>query len=139
MITFEITLIIFFFIICSIFLFRYFYKGKLYFTSNYKIEKEFNVDEITLKQSILIALQKAHFKKIKDNDNQITAITLPTIFSFSELIKTEINKVSESKFNVKFSSVSFLPTQIFDWGKNKRNSNLFFTNLEVSLYQLNNK
>ncbi|MDR7209777.1 hypothetical protein [Flavobacterium piscis] len=139
MITFETTLIIFFSIIGLMLLFRYFNKGKLYFTSHYKVEKEFTIDEITLKQNILSALQKAHFKKIKNNDNQISAITVPTIFSFSELIKTEIDKVSESKFNVTFSSICFLPTQIFDWGKNKRNSNLFFKNLEISLSQLNKK
>jgi hypothetical protein len=132
MITFQSSLIIFICIVVLIIVFRYIHEGEWYFTSHYTLQKEYTVEETILKQNILSALEKANFKKIKDDTNLFTAITLPTIFSFSERIKTEISKVNESKYSVKFSSVCFLPTQIFDWGKNERNSNRFFKNLEAS-------
>jgi len=112
-------------------LFRYLSNGAFYFTSFYSEKKEFIISEQLLKKYILIALQKSNFKKIKEKNNSFSAITLPTIWSFSELINIEFEKTDEEKFLIKVHSKCFFPLQIVDYGKNKRNSNKFFKNLDL--------
>lgn len=130
--TFQTIFIIFSILIILIMLFRYFFKGKFYFTSFYSEEKEYNTNGIILKKNILNALKKSGFKNKKESENRFTAITFPTMSSFSELIITDINKIDETKYIVKFNSACFFPLQVFDWGKNKRNSKRFFKNLDAS-------
>lgn len=133
MITFQVFLAILFSIIFLILISRLFSKRKFHITSCYDLKKEYHIDEIVLKQNISNALKKSNFKNIKENRNEYTAITLPSMSSFSELIRVDIEAINETKCIVKFNSRCFFPLQVFDWGKNERNSNRFFKNLEASL------
>jgi len=110
--------------------YRFFSNGKLYFTSYYNGKKEITSNEESIKIQILRTLKKSNFKRIKEDNGIFYAITIPTIWSFSEIIKVEILKNSENKFLVKFDSKCLFPLQIFDWGKNKKNFSVFFKNLE---------
>lgn len=133
MITFQMFLIVLFSLIFLIIVSRFLSKNKFYLTSYYEINKEYNSNEVILKQNIFKALEMSNFKNIKENKNYFKSITLPSIFSFSEVIKAEVKKTNEDKYIVNFRSKCFFPLQIFDWGKNERNSNRFFKNLEASL------
>lgn len=133
MITFQMFLIVLFSLIFLIIVSRLLSKKKFYLTSYYEINKEYNSNEVILKQNIFKAFETSNFKNIKENKNYFKSITLPSIFSFSEIIKAEVKKINEDKYIVNFSSKCFFPLQIFDWGKNERNSNRFFKNLEVLL------
>lgn len=132
MLNFQLLIVILFSIIILILFSRIFSKRKFHFTSYYNEEKEYFINEILLIEKVTNSLKKSNFKNIKVINNQFTAITLPSIFSFSELICVNINKIDETKYIVRFNSRCFFPLQIFDWGKNKRNSNLFFKNLKAS-------
>ncbi|MBA4318727.1 MAG: hypothetical protein C0412_10025 [Flavobacterium sp.] len=130
MITFQMFLIVLFSIILLILISRLFFKRKFYITSCYDFEKEYHIDEVVLKQTISGTLKQSNFKNIKENENRFTAITLPSMSSFSELICVDIITINETKCIVKFNSTCLIPTTIIDWGKNRRNSNSFFKNLE---------
>ncbi len=130
MTTFQLILICFFSLPLFIVIYRAIVYGKFYITSSYNEEREYIVDEFEFKENLIYALQKSNFKMIKENNNTYSAISLPSIFSFSELIKVEVKKRNDSKFNVNIISRCLFPLQIFDYGKNKRNSNKFFKNLE---------
>lgn len=133
MISFKVIIIATLFIVGLIIMMRYLNIGRLYMTSHYNFEKEYSVDKASLQQSVFLALEKANFKKIKKDSCKYSAIALPSLASFAEKIKTEIKEVNGSKYIVSFSSECILPTQVFDWGKNKRNSNRFFNNLNSLL------
>ena len=131
---FQIILIVSLSLIIVIVLSRYLSNGTFYFTSFYSEKKEFIISEQLFKKNILIALQKSNFKKIKENNNSFSAIALPTMWSFSELINIDFEKIDETKFSIKFHSKCFFPLQIVDYGKNKRNSNRFFKNLDLVIH-----
>ncbi|PKP43125.1 MAG: hypothetical protein CVT96_05510 [Bacteroidetes bacterium HGW-Bacteroidetes-13] len=131
MLSFKYIFIIFFSIIFLILIFRLLFKRKFYYTSYYCENKEYDINEINMRHNILSALKKSNFKKIRVDKNKFTAISLPTMSSLSELIRVEINQVTDSKSVVRFTSRCFNPIQIFDWGKNRRNSNRFFINLNL--------
>ena len=133
MITFQMFNVILFSIIFLILNFRLFSKKKFYFTSHYNEEKEYIIDEIVLRQSISNALKKSNFKNVKENENEFTAITLPSMSSFSELICVDIIAINKTKCIVKLNSRCFFPLQIIDWKKNRRNSNRFLKNLDLLL------
>ena len=124
--------ILFFFILLILF-YRIITKKKIYFTSFYNTEEEILVGKDILVDKIKENLVKLRFLKINRIGNTFRAISKPSIFSFSELIEIDVEKISESKSKVKFNSKCFFPLQIFDWGKNKSNSNLFFKNLIADL------
>lgn len=129
MTSFKYLILIFLSIIILILIFRMIFKGKLYFTNYYMSEKQYEINEDKLKELILYSLKKSNFKKIKENDLVFSAITLPTMSSFSELININILKTNDGKFNVQFVSRCLFPLQIFEWGKNKKNTIRFFNNL----------
>lgn len=126
----QILLTIFFSIIILIIIFRLLTKKEFYFTSYYNEEKEYITNKLFLKENILNSLKESNFKNINENINKFTAITLPTMSSFSELISVNFTKVDETKFLVQFNSKCFFPLQVFDWGKNERNSKKFYKNLD---------
>lgn len=130
MITFQMFLFFIFFLIYLILIFRLFSKRIFCITSCFDLEKEYRIDEIVLRQNILKALKKCNFKNIKENGNKFTAITLPSMYSFSELIYVDVIAINETKCIVTFNSRCFFPLQIIDWEKNRCNSNHFFKNLE---------
>lgn len=130
MITFKSTLLIMLALILIIVFLRYLKNGKLSFTSNYFEQKEFKFLNGSIENQILEALKKSNFKKIKLSEQSFSAITLPTIWSFSEKVIVKFEKKNETDFLVYFSSTCLFPLQIFDWGKNQRNASKFFRNIK---------
>jgi hypothetical protein len=129
MITFKTIIILFSILVLMIILFRYFSRGKLYLTSYYNEQREIKASDETIKNQILKALKKSNFKTVKVQENLFSAITIPSIWSFSEIVNIEVKKVDETTFLINFNSKCLFPFQIFDWSKNQRNSSRFFKNI----------
>lgn len=130
--TFQIVLLVCFSLILIILISRII-QGKWYFTSYYSEEREYNIDEDSLKNNLIMALKKSNFKRIIQQEDSFHALTLPTMSSFSERIAIEFREIAETKYVLKFNSKCLFPLQIFDYGKNKRNSKRLFKNLEVAI------
>lgn len=77
------------------------------------------------------ALKNAGFKKIHFNKdkNKFFARTGFSMSSFSEFIELYI-KDNQDQTEIEFKSICAFPTQIYDWGKNKRNYKKFEKQLE---------
>ncbi|MDR6968047.1 hypothetical protein J2X31_002062 [Flavobacterium arsenatis] len=130
MTNFQLILLIFFSVVLLILIFRAVKYGTFYFTSHYDEEREYSTDETAITENLTPTLEKSNFKLVQKNGNTYSAVALPTILSFSEKIQIDYNKISNSKIKVRFKSRCVFPLQIFDYGKNKRNSVKFFNNLE---------
>jgi hypothetical protein len=122
-------LILTFGVIFLIIVFRLITKKQVFFTSFYV--KENKIKNLNLNSNILKALKKSGFLKIKESNNSFSAITYPSIWSFSEIIQIDKNKIDEENVLVTIKSKCFFPLQIFDWGKNKRNCEKFIKNLTL--------
>lgn len=122
-------LILTFGVIFLIIVFRLIAKKQVFFTSFYV--KENKIKNLNLNSNILKALKKSGFLKIKESNNSFSAITYPSIWSFSEIIQIDKNKIDEENVLVTIKSKCFFPLQIFDWGKNKRNCEKFIKNLTL--------
>lgn len=131
MTTFQTMIIIFFSIVIIILIFRFLTNGKFHFTSQYNEQKKYKIEENLIRNKILEALKNSNFKRIKSYQNEFSAITLPTIWSFSEKVIVKVEKIDESNSLIIFSSKCLFPLQIFDWGKNQRNSSRFFINMKA--------
>lgn len=129
MITFKTVIILFSILVLVIILFRYFSKGKIYLTSSYNEQRELKSSEIIINEQVFKALSKSNFKNIKVHENLFSAITIPSIWSFSEIVNVEVKKMDETTFLINFNSKCLFPLQIFDWSKNQRNSKRFFKNI----------
>ena len=77
------------------------------------------------------ALKNAGFKKVGlyTNENRFYAHTKFSMSSFSEYIEVTFSPDNLST-TIIFKSICALPTQIYDWGKNKRNYKKFQRELE---------
>jgi hypothetical protein len=113
-------------LIVVILLFRLFIKNKLYFTSFFSKEIEVLYNDDKINELLIEVIKKIKFKRINYNNSEITAITLPSIWSFSEKIKINIEQKENNKYSIIFTSKCLFPLQIFDWNKNKRNYNRFY-------------
>jgi hypothetical protein len=122
-------LILTFGVIFLIIVFRLITKKQVFFTSFYV--KGNKIKNLNLNSNILKALKKSGFLKIKESNNSFSAITYPSIWSFSEIIQIDNNKIDEENVLVTIKSKCFFPLQIFDWGKNKRNCEKFIKNLTL--------
>ena len=80
---------------------------------------------------IMEALKNAGFKKVGvDQDaNRFYAQTKFSMSSWTEYIEVVIIE-DQSETEIKFKSICAYPTQIYDWGKNKRNYKKFEEELE---------
>lgn len=97
------------------------------FISEYKINGKINnVDNL-----LFNALKNSGFKNIGlDKDSKrLYAQAKFSMSSFSEFIEVYYNE-QNSSIHVRFKSICALPTQIYDWGKNKRNYKKFIEELK---------
>ena len=92
------------------------------FTGKYSGEIIIENGADTNQESIQKAMENSGFKEIEFNEKEeyYNAKTKWTFWSFGEHVKIKYRKVNE-KFLIDYLSICALPTQVVDWGKNKRN------------------
>ena len=101
-------------------------------TSKHREERTYPKTVENLDELIRKALMEAGFDKVGYNKDlkKFYASAGFSVWSFGENI-TVTNTMTDEKPTVHFSSVSDFPTQLVDWGKNKRNSTKFFKELDA--------
>lgn len=103
-------------------------------TSKFKTGRKTKVDSISMRPIIKEALKNSGFKKIgfDVDENRFYAKTRFSMSSWSEYVEVKIDR-SQNETEIEFKSICALPTQIYDWGKNKRNYNKFESELKKLL------
>lgn len=117
--------------ILIILLYRKIVNKNLFFTSYSSKQKKLNLKSDKINSIIIDALKKSGFNRIKESDNSFKAISYPSIWSFSETIEIDKNKIDDENFLISIKSSCFFPLQIFDWGKNEKNCEKFLANLTL--------
>ncbi len=112
--------------VLTLFLYKKITKDKDGLTSKF-IAKQ--VLQLKLDEALLIskqALENAKFSKVSLNlnANKVDAQNGFSMSSFSEYIQVEANEIAGAT-EIKFKSICAVPTQIYDWGKNRRNYRRF--------------
>lgn len=112
------------------YLWRIIFKKDFSFTSQYIDTRNLNSSDKELLESIKKAMTAANFKRIRfdKEKKEFYAITYPSLWSFSEIVKVKIKGSKE----IEFKSICAFPLQVFDWFKNERNANVFFKKLNVN-------
>jgi hypothetical protein len=100
-------------------------QNNLYFTSFFSKKIEILYTGNSIEETLVQVIKKLKFKRINIINYEILAITLPSIWSFSEKIKINIEQKKNNKYSIIFTSKCLFPLQIFDWNKNKRNFSRF--------------
>ncbi len=105
-----------------IFLFKNIFKRPDAFTSKFEAQKKLENTSSSILNIISEALKNAGFKKVgfDEEENRFYAQSKVSMSSWSEYIEVKIN-TSQNETELNFKSMCALPTQIYDWGKNKRN------------------
>lgn len=100
-------------------------------TSQFKAEKKVYGNPADVLKWIENALKNAGFTRVglDENENRFYGQAKFTMSSFSEFIEVSFSQ-NEYSTDLHFKSICALPTQIFDWGKNKRNYKKFEKELE---------
>ena len=119
--------------IIFILLFKKITKNPNAVTSKYVEERKVkkSLKSQTLIDSIITAMEQAGFKDIRHVSDKLLfyANARVSLNSWTENIEIKIEEMED--FNViNFFSICAMPTQIFDWGKNKRNAKRFFKELD---------
>ncbi|RFC54745.1 hypothetical protein [Brumimicrobium aurantiacum] len=106
-------------------------KKELALTSKYQDILSISGDLSLNLKIINEALQNARFRKVMldEFDHRFYAQTRYSMSSFSENIELKYQQKGESTV-ISFKSICALPTQVYDWGKNKRNFKRFNKELE---------
>lgn len=101
-------------------------------TSKHKENRTYSNGTDDIGKLITKSLMNAGFKKVGFNSelDRYFASAGMSLWSFGENIAVKVNPTAEGQ-EVQFASVCVFPTQIADWGKNKRNAKKFFTQLEA--------
>lgn len=112
------------------YLWRIIFKKDFSFTSQYIDTRNLNSSDNELLESIKKAMTASNFKRIRfdKEKKEFYAITYPSLWSFSEIVKV---KIKDSK-EVEFKSICVFPLQVFDWFKNERNANKFYKKLNAN-------
>lgn len=100
-------------------------------TSKFEARKKIDGNPNENLKIILEALKNSGFRKVRldEDDKRFYAQTRFSMSSFSEYIEVSVSHDNLST-ELKFKSICALPTQIYDWGKNKRNFRRFEKELE---------
>jgi hypothetical protein len=100
-------------------------------TSKFKTRRKTKVDSISMRPIIKEALQNSGFKNIgfDEDENRFYAKTRFSMSSWSEYVEVKIDR-SQNETEIEFKSICAMPTQIYDWGKNKRNYTKFESELK---------
>ena len=117
--------------IVFIFVFKKLTKNRDAITSKFEAKKKINGNPTDNLKFIGEALKNAGFKKVglDKDENRFYAQTKFSMSSFSEYIEVSYSHDNLST-DLKFKSICALPTQVFAWGKNKRNYKKFEKELE---------
>jgi hypothetical protein len=117
--------------IVFIFAYKKFTKSHNAITSKFEARKRIYGNPSDNLKFIENALKNAGFKNvgIDSDENRFYAQTKFSMSSFSEYIEVSYNK-DQHTTELKFLSICALPTQVFAWGKNKRNYKKFEKELE---------
>lgn len=112
-----------------IYLWRIIFKKDFSFTSQYIDSRSFNNSDQLL-DSVKDAMKASKFLRIRfdKEKKEFHALTYPTFWSFSEIVKVKIKDGEE----IEFISKCAFPLQVFDWFKNERNANVFFKKLNLN-------
>jgi len=113
-----------------LYLWRIIFKKDFSFTSRHIDSRSFNSSEKELIDSIKNAMKASKFLRIRfdKEKKEFYAITYPTFWSFSEIVKVKLKGSTE----IEFISKCAFPLQVFDWFKNERNANKFYKKLNVN-------
>ena len=105
-----------------IFLFKKILKNPDALTSKFEAEKTLEHTPSMILKIVSKALKNAGFNKVgfDEEENRFYAQSKVTMSSWAEYVEVKING-TENKTELVFKSICALPTQVYDWGKNKRN------------------
>lgn len=108
-----------------------------FITAKYETEKRCNFPVENRREIIQKALENSKFKEIyfEESNFSFYAKTRVSMSSWSELIEVKVAD-SNNETIVSFLSVCFLITQIYSWGKNRRNAKRFFNELNKLLERI---
>ncbi len=120
--------------VAVIFLYKRMTKDPEALTSKYKATKIINIDRSKSLNLIKQALENLGFKNVTLNKegNAFYAKTKFSMSSWTEQIEVKVDE-NNNETEITFMSICSLPTQIFDWGKNKRNYRKFERELDKLL------
>lgn len=123
--------IIFIITIASIFLYKKITKDPNAITAKHITSLDLESQSVK-HEDILEAMKSSKFKNAYFNEeDQVFRGTVGfSMSSFFELIEIRLID-SENNQSLTFLSICGLPTQIYDWGKNKRNYKRFLKNLNL--------
>jgi hypothetical protein len=103
-------------------------------TAKYNAERVYRIRAYKMLKAILRALEEAKFElaNVSRSGDEIVAISNVSMRSWSEHITIRVVDKSD-ECTVRFKSVCAMPTQVFDWGKNRKNAQEFFRKLDSNL------
>ncbi len=117
-----------------IFLFKRITKRPDALTSKFEAVKYIDSNSENMRKKIRDALEKAQFINIgyDEKENRFYAQTKFSMSSWSEYIEVKIS-TKENRTELRFKSICTFPIQLYDWGKNKRNYQIFNKELDKLL------
>jgi hypothetical protein len=109
-------------------------KDKFALTSKYLENRNYQVSYLQLIEAINAAMVKAEFKGVSMHPKSaaFTAQTKFSMSSWAEFIEVRCEQ-HQNNIAVNFLSICALPTQLYAWGKNRRNARKFFRELDLVL------
>lgn len=117
-------------------LYKWISKDSTALTAHYEVEKRIDFLNKNKHELIIEALKQSKFKNIHFDETNSTyyAKTKVSFWSWSELIEVKTTH-KENGTVINFLSICFLFTQIISWGKNRRNAEKFFKELNRLLQE----
>ena len=102
--------------------------------AKYNAERVYRIRSYQMRKAIMRALEEAKFElcNVSRDGGEIVAVSNASFRSWSEHITIRLVDKSE-ECTVRFRSVCAMPTQVFDWGKNRKNALDFFRKLDSNL------
>ncbi|OHX65731.1 hypothetical protein [Flammeovirga pacifica] len=118
--------------ITVIFAIKHFTKDLDALTAKYKARKTLCGSVNDNMSKITIALKNAGFHKVGNDQESLRAYATTgfSFSSFSEYIEVKLSPQDNNTSIIYFKSICSLPTQMLDWGKNRRNYKRFKKELD---------
>lgn len=113
-------------LVLFVFLYKRATRGRNAITSKFTGEIDLQDYTDEMNDKIILALKNSGFKKINYDitEKKFYAKTKLNLSSWTENISLQINQL-ENEYKLSFLSICAMPTQIYDWGKNRRNFKKF--------------
>lgn len=116
-------------IIVLIIIYQVIFQKVFYFTSYHSETKNFDADPDDFQRRISNAMERSNFKHVKFDNSKFRASAPFSLRSWSEKIEVDYRKLNDNRVQVECTSTCYFPLQVFDWGKNKSNTSVFFKKL----------